>query len=250
MRNWHHSQLLLVCPLLSRAARQSRKCSYQTPHFNGERMNRTKLISIASIIAPIWFASIYGLVSMQRPDFRHFNQAVSELGSWDAPNLWVWNVLGYFLTGMIIFFLGLAVKQVFGPRGMASTPFFTLALSGLFMAIAGVFPGDFENRSSLTMILHTIGSFGSGLFFMISAFWLPSTFKKVPSWKWLFPPLLLIAIGMVLNTFLVTSGPTPGLGQRIGFACYLVWVALVGFALFKHPHPTNNAAQPIQESTP
>lgn len=213
-------------------------------------MNRTRLIAIASIAAPIWFAVVYALVSLQRPDFRHFNQAVSELGSWDAPNMWVWNCLGYFLTGMVICFLGLAVRQVFSPRGMASTPFVTLALSGLFMAIAGVFPGDFENRSSLTMIFHTIGSFGSGLFFMISAFWLPSVFKKVPSWKWLSIPLMLIAIGMVLNTFLVTTGPMPGLGQRIGFACYLLWVALVGVALVKSPSPTNDTGQSTQETTP
>lgn len=209
-------------------------------------MNRTKLLGKAAMLLPLWFILVYGLVSMQRTDYRHFNMAVSELGSWDAPNLWVWNSLGYFLPGMVIFFFGLALKSAFKPTGMAATPFVSLALSGLFMAIAGVFPGDFENRRSLTMLLHTVGSFGSGLLFMLSAFWLPGVFKKITTWKWLHLPLLLIAVGMVLNAFLVTTGPMPGLGQRIGFACYFVWIALAGFNLSKNPEPVPE----VQENTP
>ncbi len=196
-------------------------------------MNRTKLISVATMFLPLWFVLVYALVSLQRPDFRHFNMAVSELGAWGAPNLWVWNVLGYFLPGVLIFLFGVALKNNFQTTGKASIPFVTLALSGLFMAMAGVFPGDFENRRSLTMLLHTIGSFGSGLMFMISAFWLPSKFKQSASWKWLYIPLLLIAVVMVLNAVFVTTGPMPGLGQRIGFACYFVWLALAAFALRK-----------------
>ena len=197
-------------------------------------MNRTKLISVATMFLPLWFVLVYALVSLQRPDFRHFNMAVSELGAWGAPNLWVWNVLGYFLPGVLIFLFGVALKNNFQTTGKASIPFVTLALSGLFMAMAGVFPGDFENRRSLTMLLHTIGSFGSGFLFMISAFWLPSKFKQSAAWKWLYLPLLLIAAVMVLNAVFVTTGPMPGLGQRIGFACYFVWLALTGFNLMKN----------------
>ena len=31
-----------------------------------------------------------------------FKQTVSELGSLDAPDKWVWNILGYMLVGLMI----------------------------------------------------------------------------------------------------------------------------------------------------
>ncbi|MBV1776356.1 DUF998 domain-containing protein [Burkholderiaceae bacterium DAT-1] len=198
-------------------------------------MNRVRAIGLANMAVPVWFVGVYAWVAMQRPDFRHFNQAVSELGAWGAPNMWVWNALGYLLPGLLILSLGLALRRQFQVRGRTAIPFTALVLSGAFMAISGVFPGDFENRTSPSMILHSVGSFGSGLCFMVAAFWLPGRFRQVDSWKGIYWPLLGIAIAMVLNTFLVTPGPTPGLGQRISFACYFFWVALVGWAMYRHP---------------
>ena len=199
-------------------------------------MNRTKLISVATMFLPLWFVLVYALVSLQRPDFRHFNMAVSEQGLKGAPNLWVWNVLGY-LPGVLIFLFGVALKNNFQTTGKTSIPFVTLALSGLFMAMAECSQATLKTVGRLTMLLHTIGSFGSGFLFMISAFWLPSKFKQSAAWKWFYLPLLLIAAVMVLNAVFVTTGPMPGLGQRIGFACYFVWLALTGFNLMKTLRP-------------
>jgi len=72
--------------------------------------------------------------------------------------------------------------------------FWGLFLSGIFMSLSGIFPGDFDDRTSMTMILHTIGSLGSFLFFLIAAFSYPKQFKKSDYWKKAINPSLILTI--------------------------------------------------------
>ena len=58
------------------------------------------------MVLPLWFTVIYLLVSSLRNDYRHFNMAISELGSIGAPNAFLWNLLGYIASGGMIFYLG------------------------------------------------------------------------------------------------------------------------------------------------
>ncbi|MBM4007125.1 MAG: DUF998 domain-containing protein [Planctomycetes bacterium] len=117
-----------------------------------------------------------------------------------------------------------------------------LAASGLLMAMSGIFPGDFVHRTSATMFLHTVGSLGSFVAFLVAGFWLPTFFRSRPDWHWVSWPSLALVIGSIV-TGLLRSGRSPGLGQRLGFACFFLWVGLVGFGLFR-ANSRPNAAQP------
>lgn len=192
-----------------------------------------KHIGLVALIAPVWFLGVYLVMSSQRPEYSHLTKAISELGSLDAPHRWAWNILGYILPGLAVALLGMGLRQEFSGLGKNnSIPSMALVASGLLMAFSGVFPGDFVNRSSATMIMHAIGSIGSFACFLVAGFWLPRFFRSQQHWQWVAWPSLVLVMGSIVTGFL-RSGNAPGLGQRLGFACFFAWVGLVGFALFR-----------------
>jgi len=192
-----------------------------------------KNIGLIALVTPFWFLAIYLVMSSRRPEYSHLTKAISELGSLDAPNRWFWNVLGYILPGLAIALLGVGLKRDFAlARRPALIPPFALIASGLFMTMSGVFPGDFENRTSATMILHTVGSLGSFAAFLVAGLWLPKAFRSRESWRWVAWPSVALGVASIVTGFLRT-GAAPGLGQRLGFACVFMWVGLVGYALIR-----------------
>lgn len=192
-----------------------------------------KNIGLIALATPFWFVAVYLVMSSRRPEFSHLTKAISELGSLDAPDRWFWNVLGYILPGLAIALLGLGLKWDFAQADRkALIPAMALVASGLFMAMSGVFPGDFEIRTSTTMILHTVGSLGSFVAFLVAGFWLPRVFHACESWRWVAWPSLALVIASILAGFM-RSGAAPGLGQRIGFAFFFTWIGLVGYALIR-----------------
>jgi hypothetical membrane protein len=193
--------------------------------------NRTT--GLLAVFLPFWFALIYFCMSSMRPEFSHYTKAVSELGSVDAPNLWAWNIGGYIIPGLAVAALGFGINdQLRGSRGIKLTSY-SLVASGLLMAMSGVFPGDFDNRTSLTMILHAIGSFGSFVAFLLCGFTLPWVLRRNSGWRAYAWPSLALVVLLIATGFL-RSGDAPGIGQRLGFLCFFVWIGLIGFGLLRN----------------
>lgn len=200
------------------------------------QLSSNRTIGLLALGVPFWFLGVYLVMSGIRPEYSHLTKAISELGSMDAPNRWVWNVCGYILPGMLIALLGVGLaRQLRGERGIRLATA-GLVASGVLMGLSGVFPGDFEDRTSLTMLMHTVGSLGSFVGFLVCGFALPRVLRRVPGWKvYAWPSLILVLLSIV--TGLLRSGEAPGLGQRLGFACFFLWVGLIGFALFRNATP-------------
>ncbi len=146
-------------------------------------MNAQRKFAICGMIAPLLFWLTYFMLSSIRNEYSFLTKAVSELGSVDVPHKMLWNWFGYIIPGslIVIFSYGLLVSIAW--RDGSRLPMIALSLSGVFMALSGFFPGDFDNRQSVTMIVHTIGSFGSYLFFLIAAFTFPRLMQKSKYWS-------------------------------------------------------------------
>lgn len=195
-------------------------------------MNRK--IGLLAMFSPLLFAAVYLTMSSMRPEYSHLTKAISELGSLDAPRAWAWNIFGYMIPGLLVALLGLGIRNRFATTRGALLPAVALVASGLFMTLSGVFPGDFDNRTSTTMIVHTVGSLGCFVAFLVAAFSLPRIMRQAREWRPLVWPSLALAFTSILTGFL-RSGNAPGLGQRLGFACFFLWVALIGYALCRDP---------------
>jgi hypothetical membrane protein len=217
-------------------------------------MMSRKKIGLVAMATPLWFLTVYLAMSAMRPDYRHTDQAISELGSLDAPNLWAWNVLGYILPGLAVALLGIGLRRELAVHGVRGTiPALALVAAGLLMSLSGAFPANMADFKSLTTLLHTVGSFGCYIAFLIAGFWLPPALRKIDSLRWAATPSLVLVIASIITGVLRFMGMA-SIGQRITFACFFLWVLLLGWALRRAtspsvPHDTSSEPTALHRST-
>jgi hypothetical membrane protein len=195
-----------------------------------------KTYAIFGISATVLFWTTYIIMSNLRPEYNLYHKAVSELGSLDAPNKWTWNILGYILTGVLIAIYSFGLfKNISNAQG-SKWPLIGFGFSGLFMSLSGIFPGDFNNRQSTTMLLHTVGSVGSYIFFLIGAFTYPKQMKKSEYWKKAINPTLIFTwLTIIFGAWPFIFTSFPSVGQRLVFFFYLLWIFYTALQLYKQP---------------
>lgn len=176
-------------------------------------------IGILAMVLPVWLTALYLIMAGLRPEYSHLTKAISELGSVDAPRAWIWNLLGYILPGAIVSLLGVGIGKHFALEAGIRTPSWALIASGLLLALSGIFQGDFENRTSFTMVMHAVGSLGSFVAFLVCGFSLPRIWRRSVQWRPLTWPALALLLGSIVTGFL-RVGEAPGLGA------FGVWVLL------------------------
>ncbi|PHS67912.1 MAG: hypothetical protein COB12_01455 [Flavobacterium sp.] len=195
-----------------------------------------KTYGIIGIAIPTLFFTTYIIMSSIRPEYSMFTKAISELGSIDAPNKWVWNCLGYVFTGILIAIYGTGLYKNIAVENSSKLPLYGILLSGIFMAISGIFPGDFDNKESITMLLHTLGSFGSYIFFLVGAFTYPKLMGKSDYWKSAKKPTLILTyLTIIFGAWVFVFPNIPALGQRIVFFFYFLWILFTAIKLYNKP---------------
>lgn len=201
-------------------------------------------VGLLAMALPIWFWAVYFIMASLRPEYQHATKAISELGSLDAPNGWIWNLLGYIVPGAVVSLAGQSLSGPFASTRLGWFATRSLIASGLMMVLSGVFPGDFVQRTSLTMILHTVGSLGCFLFFLMAGFSFPVIWWRygMPWRAYAWPSMALVLLSIASG--LLRDSQTPGIGQRLGFLCFFVWIAGVGCMLWiRNSNDLRGAAQ-------
>lgn len=190
-------------------------------------------LGIASVIL-FWLS--YFMMVAQRPEYSFLTKAISELGSVDAPQKWIWNICGYIVPGTLIAIFSIGLYRHTKTGNDSVLPLAGIFLSGIFMVLAGIFPGDFNNKKSLTMLLHTVGSFGSYLFFLAGAFSYPRIMKKTVFWTPVIKPgLFCVYMTIVFGSWVFIFPAIPAVGQRIVFAFYFLWILFNAIRLYLKP---------------
>ncbi|GAA4884626.1 hypothetical protein GCM10023311_03850 [Flaviramulus aquimarinus] len=184
-----------------------------------------KSYALIGIAIPVVFWTAYITLSAIRPEYSLLTKAISELGSVDAPNKWLWNFCGYILTGTLISIYAFGLYKNMAVKNSSKLPLYGILFSGLFMIISGIFPGDFDNKQSVTMLLHTIGSFGSYIFFLLGALSYVKLMNKTKFWKNAKTPTLIFTyLTIVFGAWAFVFPEIPALGQRIVFFFYFSWI--------------------------
>jgi hypothetical membrane protein len=192
-----------------------------------------KHYAVIAFSATIIFWITYLVMSNLRPQYSFMTKAVSELGSLDAPNKWTWNILGYIVPGFLISVYSFGLYKNIAPENSSKLPLIGIFLSGVLMSFSGIFPGDFNNRQSTTMLLHTVGSLGSYLFFLIGAFTFPKQMKKSSYWKSAITPTLTFTwLTIVFGSWVFIFPNYPAVGQRIVFVFYFSWIVFTAYKLY------------------
>lgn len=173
----------------------------------------------------LFWGSLFGFAAL-RADYAHATKAVSELGAWGAPNMWAFNVLGLIVPGLMLAACGWMIG-----RGAASTWLAALlAIAGVCIAVAGVFPADMNDYGAPTTIGHVVGSMGS----LIA--WAPAMILAAVVARKRAPALALLsiaALALMVGAFFLYETLLPGLVQRITFAMFFGYF-LAAALLSKH----------------
>lgn len=186
------------------------------------------LIGILAVTLSI--LTIIVMAAVRTDGYDHLHKAISELGSLDAPNKWVFNIFGYIVPGMLISIFSLNLLKEFRPLSVKSYPFYLFFASGLFMSLAGFFPANMEDRQSVNTIIHSVGSFGSGAFWLVCALTLWWQLKKKDGWKLVAISTFLIPFVMIIAMSMVSEN-TPGLAQRIAFSANYLFILIIAIKL-------------------
>jgi len=195
-----------------------------------------KTYGIIGIATPIAFLTTYLIMSSMRPEYSMFTKAISELGSVDAPNKWLWNFFGYILPGILIAIYAVGLYKNIAVTKSSKLPLYGILFSGVFMAMSGIFPADMDDRQATTTLLHTIGSFGSYLSFLMGAFTYPKVMRKSNYWKTVKKPTLLFTyLTIIFGAWFLVFPNIPALGQRIVFMFYFLWIFYTAIKLYNQP---------------
>ncbi len=146
----------------------------------------------------------------------------------------------------------MALKREFASLGRSTAiPSIAVVAAGLLLALSGVSPANMADFQSATTRIHTVGSFGCYVAFIVAGFWFPPIFRKASSWRWMAAPSLVIVFVSIVTGLLRFAGMA-SIGQRLTFACFFLWVALVGFALWRAnpPGAPHNSSGKDFPSTP
>lgn len=173
--------------------------------------NRPLLLALA---ANLLFWSLLFIMAALRPDYSHLHKAVSELGSYGAPRMWLWNVMGYLLPGLLLGAAGWGIGKKMRPGWLLPG---LLAAAGVMVAWAGIFPADMSDRHGLATRLHLVSSFASLILWLLALVVLAFHLRG----RWRNAALVALGCFAALAVAILTSNPaTPGLTQRLMFAIF------------------------------
>lgn len=209
---------------------------------------KNRFYAIIGLSSPVLLLTTYFIMANQRPEYSFLYKQISELGSLDAPNKWIWNICGYIIPGLLISIYSIGLYNSIATKNSSKLPLIGIFLSGFFMTFTGIFPADMDDRSSTTTILHMVGSYGSYIFFLIGAFTYSKLMRQNSYWKSSNLPLLIFVWTTILfGSWHYIFPNIPSVGQRITFFFYFAWISYTAIKLYKLPTkiPVANIGQHI-----
>lgn len=190
--------------------------------------------ALSGIASAFLLWTTYFVMASMRSEYSFKYKAISELGSLDAPNLWFWNAFGYIIPGLLIALFSIGLYKYSAEKNSSKISYYAFILSGLFMTLSGIFPANMENRKSVTTIVHIIGSYGSYISFLFTAFTFPKIWKKNKNWRPIVKPTLIcVWLTIIFGSWYLFFPNTPSVGQRIVFFFYFLWIIISAINLYK-----------------
>ena len=181
-----------------------------------------RVTAVFGLAATFVFLAALILFAAAYPGYEHGTKAVSELGATGAPNAFAWNLLGFFLPGVLLALFGLGVGTVANNRRTG----LYLALSGVAFAATAV-PADMDDLQSPLSVVHIAASL------MVFLFWLLGALRllKHPLPELRRATVIFLLLALAAGGLRFTPLLLPGWGQRLSFLAYFGWVATVSLLL-------------------
>jgi hypothetical membrane protein len=195
--------------------------------------------AIFAIVGVFLFWAITFILGFIQPGYSHIDRAISELGMLDAPYSLIQRI-NFVLLGFAMFAFAFALHRAFPGSGLRHwlAPGLLL-VHGLGRMGEGIFAWNpFAGSGSLNNALHNVSSIPgvlSMLFIPFAVYWMMRAARAGQRLQW-----YTLATGALFFSLFIVIGPVGigptvplGLGQRVGFLIWYLWVVIVAGSMLK-----------------
>jgi hypothetical membrane protein len=192
----------------------------------------TMVLALLTIVGIVDFLLNFTALHFLRPDVNPVLEPMSNYAVGPYGFLFIAADIGLSLAALALAFglyLGIA------PRGRSYVGLFLLALFGVSVLLAGIFPIDVGGEATTFGIIHNIVGNISFFGFPIAVILLSLGMGKDERWRTFRRPALALSMVVVLTVILTIVGSNLGIGygvnQRIANVAALVWMLAVALRL-------------------
>jgi len=196
--------------------------------------------SLSGIVAPALLLVLYIVASLLNPGFDHVLRTVSQLGASASNFPWILNA-GFIIFGLLILSLASGLYLRFSRHFMAKPLFFSLALSGICVALVGVFHAGerfVDGVPAIEGLLHVIFASLGILSLTVGILSAADIFQRYPAWRVFVWPSIAVSAVALVGAVLFSQEVVPGwngLVERVFYSIALGWVWIVAARSFLLP---------------
>ncbi len=198
-------------------------------------MRRRDLLLVLPLLSFLWFSAIVIWGGLNYENYDHASQFISELGATGSPVANQVNFVGFIPAELFILtFVVLAFSKIEASRSNRLGLIF-IAIYAFTLALASVFPCDYECRPETPTMSHLIhvGSAIPGYLSAIAAIFILSI--NSPSWLGLnslrYLGLMSGAIAIFAFFNLDENSQYVGVYQRVLEVTIYIWLIVLGYCL-------------------
>ena len=195
----------------------------------------------AGLITPLWLTLGVTIAGALYPGYSHVDQAMSLLGAVDAPTRVISPLINNFPLGVLFLLFGTALLLSFRSR-WARLSGLLIILHGLGSFGTGYFACDAgcaPEHPSASQNLHNLAGLVMAFSLLLASglwVWLGRRLLASPGFSWFSLFCTLAAVGALpLMASALESGHGFGLYQRINYGASLLWVAGLALMLLRRP---------------
>jgi len=198
----------------------------------------SRILSGCGILAPPTIVIIIIIAGLLTPGYNHLTDTISSLCGQESqrPELMTAGFISY---GALIIGFSYGLYLRLQPGIKARIIWFTLAIYGIAMILAGVFqdcPGGNTTPLNTEGILHNIST-ATAFFSLLIGMWVfAKSVHNKPSWfgfTWFTIAATVVSLALSIIFIIQSYVPYSGLWQRIFYIIPLIWIEMVSTWLFR-----------------
>ena len=203
------------------------------------------LLAVCGMVAPILFALAVIVLGFIREDYSHLSHTISDLGEIGSRNMAGQNV-NFILTGLLILAFSFGLYRGTSPGKRVKVASLLVAVTGLGVAGAGVFPDDISCPSPTCNYLaangHAVASFMAFLSIPFAILLFARGLGRDTAWRRYRTYSLvtgIVALALLVLFFASAEDDTSLLGrwggaiQRLYLASWFQWIGVMAIRLFR-----------------
>ena len=189
----------------------------------------SRYLAVCGVLAPILVITFVLVGASATPGYSHISDTISKLASPGTPHP-EWMNAGFISYGILMIGLSFAVRQCLAPRTGSVIVWLMIAIHGLGIIFAAVFPYDLsiiDGIHSLEGILHHLVAIISCAAFMIGMLVMDRIVSAEPTWRTVtilsFVAVFTVSALFMLSLFPVARG-FEGALQRVSAFAMIIYI--------------------------